>query len=141
MRRLLILFSLLGACTTVAHAQQTIFNVPSPDVLARGKVYLETDQYLRLWGSDSEDAAFFLLRGVGGVGSNVEVGLNSGPFDYLNSSTPFIDAAVKWRPVTRELVNGQDKGAFGFFVGTNLGVQVHGDDSGTVHDYAYAAGF
>jgi hypothetical protein len=136
----MILLAVLGASATAANAQQTIFNVPSADVLGRGKVYLETDQYIRTWEPHDEDAAFFLLRGVGGVGSNVEVGLNSGPFDYLDSSTPFIDAAVKWRPVMEKFGNG-DQGAFGFFAGNNLGVQVHGEDSGQVHDYAYAAGF
>jgi hypothetical protein len=80
-------------------AQQTIFNVPSADVLDAGKVYLETDQYFRPWKTDSDDAAFFFMRGVVGVGANVELGLNAGPFDYIHQNNPFIVFAGKWRPV------------------------------------------
>jgi hypothetical protein len=116
-----------------ARAQQTVFNVPAPDVLEKGSFYLETDQYLH-----AEDSAFFLLRGVYGVGANVEIGLNTGPFDYLHASQPFADATVKWRPLRTNL---GETGALGIFLGNNLGVGLHGDVSGDGRDYAYAAGF
>jgi hypothetical protein len=125
----------------VVRAQQTVFNVPAPDVLAKGSLYLETDQYLRTWKGEDEDAAFFFLRGVYGVGSNVEVGLNSGAFDYLHASQPFIDATVKWRPFRTNLRETGDPGALGFFLGNNLGVGLRGETSGDERDYAYAAGF
>jgi hypothetical protein len=118
---------------TAARAQQTVFNVPAPDVLEKGRFYLETDQYLH-----DEDSAFFLLRGVYGVGANVEVGLNTGPFDYGHRSQPFADATVKWRPIRTKL---GDAVALGLFLGNNLGVGLHGDASGDGRNYAYAAGF
>src|SRR5262249_61902992 len=66
----------VGVC-----AQETIFNVPSADVLEAGKGYLEIDQYFRPWETDSGRAAFFFLRGVVGVGLQVGFGVNTGPFD------------------------------------------------------------
>jgi hypothetical protein len=124
---------LLLSLSTIARAQQTVFNVPAPDVLEKGSLYVETDQYLH-----SEDSAFFLLRGVYGIGSNVEIGLNTGPFDYLHESQPFADATVKWRPLRTKL---GETGALGLFLGNNLGVGLRGDSSGEGRDYAYAAGF
>jgi hypothetical protein len=127
---------------TASRAQETVFNVPSPDILGKGKWYFETDQYFRSWDTSSGNAAFFFARGVTGVGSNVEVGLNAGPFDYLHASVPFIDAAVKWRPLDVAFgENEKDKGSYGFFFGNNLGVGVYGSAEGDVHDYVYGAAY
>lgn len=60
-----------------ARAQQTIFNVPSTDVLDKGKVYVELDASLK--PNDSDDVrrfSSFVPRVVVGVGGRVEVGLN-----------------------------------------------------------------
>lgn len=60
-----------------AHAQQTIFNVPSTDVLDKGKVYAELDASLKPTdGSDVAKFSSFVPRVVVGAGSNVELGLN-----------------------------------------------------------------
>lgn len=139
-RRLLAPVALV-AVVSVARAQETIFNVPSPDVLDQGKLYLETDQYIQRWKSGQDDVGFGLLRGVYGVGSNVEVGLNSGPFDYYHSSVAFVDAAVKWRPFQVDLGQSDEKGSYGFFLGNHFGVNVHGESPHDQRDYAYAAGF
>ncbi len=116
-----------------ARAQETIFNVPSPDVLERGKLYLETDQYFRSWKIGSDRGAFFLLRGVLGVGRSAEVGFNSGSFDYLHTSEPFVDATVKWRLVR--------SGTTGLLVGDDAGVGLRGGTAGVFRNLAYAAGF
>jgi hypothetical protein len=130
------------ALAAAARAQETVFNVPSPDVLDRGKWYFETDQYFRPWDTQSGTAAFFFVRGVTGLGSDIEVGVNAGPFDYLHASSPFLDAAVKWRPVTVEYGSADgDKGSYGFFFGDHLGVGVHGVVEGDVHDYVYGAAY
>jgi hypothetical protein len=71
---LLLLFC--GA-SGVARAQQTIFNVPSTDVLERGKVYFELDASFK--PNDSEALGHFtsfVPRVVVGAGGRVEVGLN-----------------------------------------------------------------
>lgn len=123
-----------------ARAQQTIFNVPSADVLDRGKLYLETDQYLRFWDTDSDEAAVFLVRGVVGLGGNVEVGLNTGTFDYLHRSAPFVDAAIKWRPVHAEIGAEESPSTVSLIVGDHLGYSLRDGVSPRTRNFAYAAG-
>ena len=50
----------IGATAAPARAQQTIFNVPSADVLDKGKFYLETDA---LWRPQEPNFAVFTARG------------------------------------------------------------------------------
>jgi hypothetical protein len=72
-----ILLTLLCGADSKTRAQQTIFNVPSTDVLDRGKVYAELDASLK--PNDSEAVSrfsSFVPRVVVGVGGRVEVGLN-----------------------------------------------------------------
>ena len=60
-----------------ASAQQTIFNVPSTDILDRGKVYFELDAAFKVNNQrDVRRFSSFVPRLVVGVGGNVEVGLN-----------------------------------------------------------------
>ncbi|MGD9763640.1 MAG: hypothetical protein AB7V27_08005 [Candidatus Binatia bacterium] len=123
-----------------ASGQQTIFNVPSPDVLDAGKFYLETDQYFRPWKTESGRAANFFVRGVAGVGYDVEAGINTGPFDYIHRNNPFIDATVKWRPVSLEFGGKeQQPGVFALFGGTQVGVGLRADVKGDVRNFSYGA--
>jgi hypothetical protein len=72
-----ILLMLLCGTHSKTRAQQTIFNVPTTDVLDRGKVYAELDASLK--PNDSEAVprfSSFVPRVVVGVGGRVEVGLN-----------------------------------------------------------------
>ena len=67
----------LCAAADAARAQQTIFNVPSTDVLERGKVYFELDASFK--PNDSEAVrrfSSFVPRVVVGAGRRVELGLN-----------------------------------------------------------------
>ena len=67
----------LCAAADAARAQQTIFNVPSTDVLERGKVYFELDASFK--PNDSEALGHFssfVPRVVVGAGGRVELGLN-----------------------------------------------------------------
>ncbi len=122
-------------------AQQTIYNVPSPDVLEAGKVYLETDQYFRPWNTGSGRDAHFFVRGVVGVGSNVELGINTGPFDYVHRNNPFIDFAAKWRPFLREFGDEKSPGAFGLYGGNHAGIGLGEDVAGDLRNFTYGAGF
>ncbi|HKB15675.1 MAG TPA: hypothetical protein VKF62_06405, partial [Planctomycetota bacterium] len=131
-------FALLGGSVP---GQQTIFNVPSPDVLGKGEVYLEWDHYNRPWTTDSGRSANSFLRGVAGAGSDVELGLNFGPYNHLEGSDPFLDATAKWRPILREYGEGSWASSAGIFVGDNAGVGLHDDVSGVLRNLAYAAGF
>ena len=119
-----LVLAILGA---LARGQETVFNVPSPDILQKGRIYLETDQYL------ADDAGFGLVRGVYGLARDVEIGVNAGPFDHRHSSVAFVDGTVKWRPV--EAASG------GLFLGNHLGANVNGDPAHDVRDYAYGAGY
>ena len=91
MLRLLPLFLLLGC--SAACAQQTVFNVPSGDVLDRGKVYGEMDFS---YNPDSA-ARSFTPRVVAGLGRRVEAGLNlnglSAPGAVQATPTP----TIKWK--------------------------------------------
>ena len=66
-------FILIATCAPVLKAQQTIFNVPSQDILATSAVYGEVDVPLRL-----DDPKYLAItpRVVLGVGYNSEAGLN-----------------------------------------------------------------
>jgi hypothetical protein len=86
----------LAVSAASARAQQTLFNVPSADVLDKGKVYLEEDT---LWRSSDPDFAVFTMRGVYGLGSNVEAGVNFGGFVTPGRSIPTATATMKWQPV------------------------------------------
>lgn len=75
-RNFTFLFFIL-AFAAVANAQQTIFNVPSTDVLDKGKVYGELDAAFKPNNQrDVQRFSSFVPRVVVGVGGNVEIGLN-----------------------------------------------------------------
>lgn len=75
-RNFTFLFFIL-AVAVVANAQQTIFNVPSTDVLDKDKVYGELDVALKPNNQpDVQRFSSFVPRMVVGVGGNVEIGLN-----------------------------------------------------------------
>lgn len=120
-----------------AAAQQTIFNVPSADVLPAKTVYLEVDSYFRTWDTTSGDATQLYGRGVVGVGANVEMGIDSGGHDTINISQPFLDYTIKWRPVLHELQGRRTPGAVGFYVGTDVGVGLNGATKGKLRNLTY----
>src|SRR6185369_16479139 len=72
-------FTLACGAFMQAQAQQTIFNVPSSDVLPKAKVYSELDV---TWKPNDNSAnlvqsfSSFVPRVVFVVGGNVEIGLN-----------------------------------------------------------------
>src|ERR1043165_1699100 len=74
----LAFLSLLFSTSPTVHAQQTIFNVPSTDVLDKGKLYAELDASLKPTdGSDVTKFSSFVPRVVAGAGSNVEFGVGN----------------------------------------------------------------
>jgi hypothetical protein len=95
----------------VASAQQTIFNVPSADVLDSGKLYFEEDS---LWRPSDPNFAVFTGRGVYGFGSHVEAGVNIGGFTTPGRSVPTATLAVKWQPYQSGPF-AVTTGAFGLF--------------------------
>ncbi len=78
-----------------AAAQQTIFNVPSADVLPAGGLYLEGDA---LWRPGRGEDTFLTLRAVAGLGGSCEAGVNRGGLTTMGRSTPLANLALKWQP-------------------------------------------
>jgi hypothetical protein len=86
----------LAALASPARAQQTIFNVPSADVLDPGKVYLEVDELFR--PTDPEFSST-TVRGVVGLFPRVEAGVNFGGLNAPGPAIPTATVAVKIQPV------------------------------------------
>ena len=121
-RLLWITVALVGTLLLSAvelRAQQTIFNVPTTDVLDKGKVYAELDASLKPTdGAVVSKFSSFVPRVVVGAGSRIEVGLNiTGNIQPGPDSTALVPT-VKWKPY-----QGKDNG-WAFVVGDNLFVPV-----------------
>jgi len=91
--------------------QQTIFNVPSADVLDHGKTYLELDVLGR---PQDPNFALFTSRSVWGLGGNVEAGVNFGGFLVPGRSVPIATPNIKWQPWHNEKL-AFTSGVFGLF--------------------------
>ena len=118
---------------TIANAQQTIFNVPTSDVLDVGKVYVELDASFK---TNDEDAlhkfSSFVPRLVVGVGGNVEVGLNvTGNIQPGADSTTLVPT-VKWKFYKNE------KKQVALFGGTNVYIPVR-NRAYNIGSYSYIA--
>jgi len=90
--------------------QETVFDVPSPDILDKGKVYFELDGTAR----PVDPAYTFEPRVVVGVGHRIEAGLNFIGLSEPSSGQGIIAPTVKWR-----LWDGGESG-WSFFVGDDL---------------------
>jgi hypothetical protein len=114
------------------HGQQTIFNVPTTDVLDKGKVYAEIDASLKPTdGALVPKFSSFVPRVVVGAGNRIEVGLNmTGNIQPGPDSTTLVPT-IKWKPY-----QGEDNG-WAIVVGDNLFVPVRnrGYNAG---NYVYA---
>jgi hypothetical protein len=93
-----------------AHAQETVFDVPSADVLDRGKIYGEIDGTVR----ETDLSATFTPRVVVGVGHDVEVGLNFNGLGAPDVGSLTISPTMKWK-----IWNDADAG-WSFYVGDDL---------------------
>ena len=115
-----------------AQAQQTVFNVPTTDVLDKGKVYFELDVSAKpVDGQAVNKFSSFVPRLVIGAGHQIEAGVN-----LLGNIQPGPDATtisptIKWR-----VYDGKDNG-WAMVLGDNVFIPVHnrGYDVGT---YTYA---
>jgi hypothetical protein len=88
----------LSALVVNTNAQQTVFNVPTADVLDKGKVYVELDAYFKTNNQEAvRKFSSFIPRVVVGVGGNVEVGLNSTGNIQPGADTTTLVPSIKWR--------------------------------------------
>lgn len=127
----LFLLLLCGAFQAT-QAQQTIFNVPSTDVLDKGKVYGELDASLKPNNSETVSRfSSFVPRVVVGAGGRVEIGLNITGNIQPGADTTTLVPAIKWKPY-----QGKDNG-ISIVVGDHLFIPVRnrGYNAG---NYVYA---
>jgi hypothetical protein len=127
--------SLFGCGTLLeARAQQTLFNVPSSDVLPKAKVYGELD--LSWKPNDNarnvvQSFSSFVPRVVIGAGGDMEVGLNIAGNIQPGPDTTTLVPVIKWR-----VYNGKDNG-WSLVVGDHLFIPIRNKayDAG---NYVYA---
>ncbi len=120
------LFFLLALPAT-GYAQQTVFNVPTTDVLDPGKVYVELDISAK---PNEPKFSSFVPRVVVGVGGRVEVGLNVTGNIQPGADTTTLVPALKWK-----VYDGKDKG-WAIAVGNNLYIPVY-NNSYNLGTYSY----
>ncbi len=115
------------ACCAGALAQQTVFNVPSGDVLDRGKIYGELD----VTYNPNNASKGFTPRMVAGIGHRIEVGLNLNGIAVPGIMQTTLTPTIKWKAY-----DGGDNG-WAFLVGDDVffPVQNRGYNTG---NYVYA---
>jgi len=87
------LLGLLLYVAPSAVAQETVLNVPSADVLDKGKTYFEWDATV----DDHAPAASWTPRMMQGIGHGVETGLNVSSFNFPTSGSVALVPTVKWK--------------------------------------------
>jgi hypothetical protein len=100
-----ILFTSWNSQTVLA--QSTLFNIPSTDVVAKKKVYLEFDFISHLESHSDGGFQAYVPRAVVGVGARTEVGVNVAFTDALVPDQPVeIQPNIKFK-----FYDGGDNGA------------------------------
>ncbi|HQU82538.1 MAG TPA: hypothetical protein PKY59_05425 [Pyrinomonadaceae bacterium] len=117
-----------------AAAQQTVFNVPTTDVLDKGKVYVELDAAFKTNEQESlRKFSSFTPRIVAGIGGKTEIGLNViGNFQPGADSTTLVPTA-KWKFYESE------KSKTAFIAGTNFYIPIR-NRAYKFGSYSYVAG-
>jgi hypothetical protein len=124
---LLLLYFAAFIAVQPGTAQETIFSVPSGDILDKGKIYAEFDfAYL-----SQASTGTYTPRVVAGVGHNIEIGMNlngiTSPGPSQNAPTP----TLKWKAY-----DGRKNG-WGFIVGDDLFLPAQ-NQTYNVGNYVYA---
>jgi len=98
MSKSILFFLILLTAKLAVFPQQTIFNVPTTDVLEKGKVYIELDSSFKPKNQDAlRKFSSFVPRVVVGAGGNVEIGLNVTGNIQPGDDTTTLVPSVKWR--------------------------------------------
>jgi hypothetical protein len=136
-----LLVAVTLACSHAAFAQSTIFNIPSTDVVAKKKTYVEFDFVSHLESQDNGGFQTYVPRVVYGLGKGVEVGLNVATTHSAAPTTVYAQPNIKWQFYANEksgtavtvgaiaytpLRNRSDNDTYGFFYG-NASKKVKGD--------------
>ncbi len=133
MSKLILLATVILGSAVFCGAQQTIFNVPTTDVLNRGQVYVEVDASFK---TNNQIAlrrfSSFVPRVVVGVGNNVEIGLNVTGNVQPGSDSTTLSPTAKWKFYENK------KKDVAFIAGTNLFIPVR-NRSYNIGSYSYLA--
>jgi hypothetical protein len=125
------IFLALLSFSTAVLGQQAIFNVPSSDILDKGKVYLELDATFK---ANSQNGlgrfSSIVPRIVIGVGGDFEVGVNLNGNIQPGADSTTIVPHVKWK-----VYNGKDNG-WAVVVGDGVYIPVR-NRSYNIGNYAY----
>jgi len=125
-------FMMLCGVFATAHGQQTIFNVPTTDVLDRGKVYAELDVSFKPNNSQAVNRfSSFVPRVVVGAGGHVEAGLNITGNIQPGPDTTTLVPTIKWKPY-----QGKNNGV-AIVVGDNVFIPVR-NRAYNAGNYVYA---
>jgi hypothetical protein len=124
--RTVLVVMVLSALTS-AIAQETIFNVPSADILDKGKVYGEFD-FAYQWDASS---GTYTPRVVAGIGHGIEIGMNLNGITSPGSSQATPTPTVKWKAY-----DGKTNG-WSFLVGDALFIPTE-NRSYNIGNYLYA---
>lgn len=128
-----IFIFLPGFLMTAANAQQTVFNVPTADVLDKGKVYVELDASFKTNNDEAlRKFSSFVPRVVAGAGGDIEIGFNLTGNIQPGADTTTLVPAVKWRFYQNE------KKDLALFAGNNFYIPVR-NRSYKFGTYTYAA--
>jgi hypothetical protein len=89
---------LLSFVAGEALAQSTIFNIPTTDTVAQGKVYFEFDFLPQVPKPEGDDRLYiYNPRLVVGLGPNLEAGINVPSFHVSGATDVFAQPNIKWR--------------------------------------------
>ena len=124
----LLLLTLVLFPAARARAQETVFDIPSADILDQGKVYFEQDGTVR----PVDPMATFTPRVVFGIGHGIEVGVN---FDGL--SAPQL-GELETSPTIKWQLWRDPNSAWSFYVGDDLFFPVY-KRTYNAGNYAYAS--
>jgi hypothetical protein len=92
-KRALLWITLIAVFASPLAAQETIFNVPSADILDKGKVYGEFD-FAYSWDAS---AGTYTPRVVAGIGHRIEIGINVNGIASPGPSQTTPTPTIKWK--------------------------------------------
>ena len=119
---------LMALLSIKAQAQQTVFNVPTTDILDKGRVYFELDVSAKPNDSTAVNKfSSFVPRLVIGAGHRIETGVNILGNIQPGPDSTTISPTVKWK-----VYDGKDNG-WAIVLGDNAFLPVHNRayDAGT----------
>jgi hypothetical protein len=119
MKKTLFVLTITAVFLTNAVAQQTIVNVPSADVLDKGKVYVELGSVYKFNTNPTNTVnkfSSFVPRVVVGIGNKIEVGMN-----LIGNIQPGADATTVVPTIKAKVY---DKESWSIVTGANIYIPV-----------------